>query len=89
MRELWRHLDVFQLYAAVGASLGGMCSVAMAALYPEMVPRLVALSSGSKAHPSAIAFRYLQRRCIMEDPLWNRGHYYEGDYPMRGTKLAR
>ncbi|XP_076802489.1 serine O-succinyltransferase-like [Clavelina lepadiformis] len=82
-------LGIKKLYAAVGASLGGMCSVTMAALYPEMVSRLVSLSSSSKAHPTAIAFRYLQRRCIMEDPIWNRGHYYDGEYPLRGTKLAR
>ena len=66
-----------------------MCSVAMASFYPHMVSRLVSLSAGSNAHPRAIAYRYLQRRCIMEDPLWNRGHYYEGEYPLKGTKLAR
>lgn len=73
----------------MGSSLGGMCSIAMGAFYPHMVGRLVSLSAASKAHPTAIAFRYLQRRCIMEDPNWNKGHYYDGKYPLRGTKLAR
>ena len=79
----------FQLYAAIGSSLGGMCSVAMAALYPSMVSRMISISACTQSHPSSIALRYLQRRCIMEDPNWNRGHYYGLNHPIRGMKLAR
>jgi len=86
---LVQNLGIKKLYAAVGSSLGGMCSVAMAALYPDMVARMISISACTQSHPSTIALRYLQRRCIMEDPNWNRGHYYGLNYPIRGMKLAR
>lgn len=87
--KLLEHLGIEKLYAAIGSSLGGMCSVAMAALYPSMVSRMISISACTQSHPSSIALRYLQRRCIMEDPNWNRGHYYGLNHPIRGMKLAR
>ncbi|XP_046547209.1 LOW QUALITY PROTEIN: uncharacterized protein LOC124257240 [Haliotis rubra] len=51
--------------------------------------RLISKSSCAQSHPSAIAFRYLQRKCIMSDHNWNKGHYYDGDFPKIGMKLAR
>ncbi|VDI73353.1 homoserine O-acetyltransferase [Mytilus galloprovincialis] len=33
--------------------------------------------------------RYLQRKAIMSDPNWNKGHYYGAKYPKMGMKLAR
>lgn len=82
-------MKISQLHAVVGSSLGGMCSIAYAALYPEKLRKLVSISACSQSRPSSIALRYLQRRCIMEDSNWNKGHYYEGTYPHRGMKLAR
>ena len=51
--------------------------------------RLITISSCAQSHPSSIAMRYLQRKCIMCDPNWNKGHYYDGAYPKVGMKLAR
>ena len=51
--------------------------------------RIVSISSCGHSHPSSIAMRYLQRKCIMCDPNWNKGHYYDGVYPKTGMKLAR
>lgn len=83
------HLGIEHLHASVGSSLGGMCSLAAAALYPERVGRMVSISSCAASHPSSIAMRYLQRKCIMSDPNWNKGHYYDNKYPKMGMKLAR
>jgi len=77
------------LYASVGSSLGGMCSVLMSALFPEKVERVVSISACLESQPSSIALRYLQRRCIMEDPNWNYGNYYNREYPYKGMQLAR
>ncbi|XP_064648736.1 uncharacterized protein LOC135500950 [Lineus longissimus] len=86
---LLEHLGVEKLHGSVGASLGGMCSLAIAAMYPERVSRTISISSCAATHPSSIALRYLQRRTIMADPLWNRGYYYDGPFPRLGLKLAR
>nr|XP_002127161.1 uncharacterized protein LOC100184437 [Ciona intestinalis] len=87
--HLLTHLGIDKVYAAVGSSLGGMCSIAMSSLYPDKVARVISISGCAKTHPTSIALRYLQRRCIMEDPDWKVGHYYEGEYPLKGMKLAR
>ncbi|XP_046328344.2 acetyltransferase efuC-like [Haliotis rufescens] len=83
------HLGIQKLHASVGSSLGGMCSVLNTVLYPERVGRLISISSCAQSHPSAIALRYLQRKCIMSDHHWNKGHYYDAEFPMIGMKLAR
>ncbi|KAK7505093.1 hypothetical protein BaRGS_00003663 [Batillaria attramentaria] len=77
------------LHASVGSSLGGMLSLMSSVIHPERVGRVVSISSCGQSHPSSIAMRYLQRKCIMCDPNWNKGHYYEGTYPKVGMKLAR
>lgn len=51
--------------------------------------RIISISSCAQSHPSSIAMRYLQRKTIMSDPNWNKGHYYDGPYPKMGMKLAR
>ena len=51
--------------------------------------RIISISSCAQSHPSSIAMRYLQRKTIMSDPNWNKGHYYDGAYPKMGMKLAR
>ena len=52
--------------------------------------RAVTISSAARSHPSSIAMRYLQRKAIMLDPAWHKGHYYLGEhYPKLGMKLAR
>ncbi|XP_041368619.1 serine O-succinyltransferase-like [Gigantopelta aegis] len=82
-------LGIGKLHGAVGSSLGGMCSLMSAILFPERVGRFVSISSCAQSHPSSIAMRYLQRKCIMSDPNWNKGHYYGGTFPKIGMKLAR
>lgn len=84
------HMGIEKLHAAVGSSLGGMCSIMAGVIYPERIKRLVSISACSYSHPTSIAMRYLQRKAIMVDPKWQMGHYYgTGDYPKTGMKLAR
>ncbi|XP_078687384.1 uncharacterized protein LOC144919729 isoform X2 [Branchiostoma floridae x Branchiostoma belcheri] len=83
------HLGIDKLHASVGPSLGGMISLMAGALYPDRVGRVVSISACAQSHPASIAMRYLQRRCIMQDPHWNNGYYYDGKYPGQGMKMAR
>jgi len=82
-------LGIGKLHAVVGSSLGGMQSIAAAAMYPERVGRLVSISAAAVSHPMSIALRYAQRQVLMADPNFGEGDYYSGEFPWQGMKLAR
>ncbi|KAI8065457.1 homoserine O-acetyltransferase [Gongronella butleri] len=82
-------LGVDKLHASVGSSMGGMQSIAAAAMHPERVGRLVSISACARSHPYSIALRHTQRQVLMSDPNWNKGFYYKGVPPHVGMKLAR
>ncbi|OBA20143.1 homoserine acetyltransferase [Metschnikowia bicuspidata var. bicuspidata NRRL YB-4993] len=89
-RELVR--DVFgvkKLHASVGASMGGMQSLAYAWEFPDEVENVISISGCARSHPYSIALRHTQRQVLMSDPNWNRGFYYEKVPPHIGMKLAR
>jgi len=58
------HLEIDQLHGFVGASYGGMVGLALGALYPERVRRLLVLCAAHRPHPMAVALRVLQRRIV-------------------------
>ncbi|HET9333577.1 MAG TPA: homoserine O-acetyltransferase [Gemmatimonadota bacterium] len=87
--ELLAHLKVERLHAVIGSSMGGMLALEYAALFPEAVDRLIAISASGMTHPFAIALRHVQRRAVMLDPAWRGGRYYEIGQPAAGLSLAR
>ena len=88
--RLVRALGVDTLFASVGASMGGMQSLAAGVLYPERVGRVASISGCARSHPYSIAMRHTQRQVLMMDPAWRRGFYYgSGPPPHAGMKLAR
>ena len=92
VRAQFRLLDglgVKKLYASVGASMGGMQSLAAGVLFPERVGRIASISGCARSHPYSIAMRHTQRQVLMMDPKWNRGFYYDSIPPHAGMKLAR
>ncbi|KAI9812763.1 MAG: hypothetical protein M1827_004519 [Pycnora praestabilis] len=92
VRAQFRLLDglgIGKLYASVGASMGGMQSLAAGVLFPERVGRVVSISGCARSHPYSIAMRHTQRQVLMMDPNWSRGFYYNGIPPHAGMKLAR
>jgi homoserine O-acetyltransferase len=82
-------LGIERLHASVGASLGGMQSLMIAALVPERVGRLVSISAAACSHPQSIAMRFVQRQAVMADPDWRDGRYYGESFPHRGLRVAR
>lgn len=89
-RQLVREVfGVTKLHASVGASMGGMQSLAFAAEFPDEVDRIVSISGCARSHPYSIALRHTQRQVLMSDPNWNRGFYYDKVPPHIGMKLAR
>lgn len=92
VRAQFRLLDAFKigkLYASVGASMGGMQSLAAGVLFPERVGKIATISGCARSHPYSIAMRHTQRQVLMMDPNWARGYYYNGIPPHSGMKLAR
>jgi len=55
-------LGIGRLYASVGASMGGMQSLAAAVMFPDRVARLVSISGCARSHPYSIAMRHTQRQ---------------------------
>ncbi|KAJ3025792.1 UNVERIFIED_CONTAM: hypothetical protein HDU68_006668 [Siphonaria sp. JEL0065] len=93
VRAQFRLLDslgVETVHGVVGSSMGGMQSLAAAALYPDRVQRIVSISAAARSHPYSIALRHAQRQVLMSDPNWMGGSYYEhGVIPDKGLSLAR
>lgn len=88
-RLITSHFGIDKLYASVGASMGGMQSLAFATEFPDSVSRVVSISGCARSHPYSIAMRHTQRQVLMADPNWKRGFYYDGVPPHVGMKLAR
>lgn len=70
VRAQFRLLDMLgidKLYASVGASMGGMQSLAAGALYPERVGKIASISGCARSHPYSIAMRHTQRQgtCVL------------------------
>ncbi|PVU94190.1 hypothetical protein BB561_002737 [Smittium simulii] len=82
-------LGIDRLHASVGASMGGMQSLAAAKLFPDRVNRFISISACALSHPYSISLRYCQRQVLLSDPNFNRGNYYDGVIPHVGMKLAR
>lgn len=92
VRAQFRLLDglgIQKLYASVGASMGGMQSLAAGVLFPERIGRIASISGCARSHPYSIAMRHTQRQVLMMDPNWARGYYYGRIPPHAGMKLAR
>jgi homoserine O-acetyltransferase len=87
--EVVRALGLDRLHAVVGASMGGMTSIAYAILFPEYADSLVSISGSARAAPFAISLRSLQREIIQSDPIWNDGNYDVKEEPVLGMRLAR
>lgn len=87
--RLLDELGITKLFASVGASMGGMQSLAAGVLFPERVGRIASISGCARSHPYSIAMRHTQRQVLMMDPKWSRGFYYDSIPPHAGMKLAR
>lgn len=82
-------LGLQRLHAVVGASMGGMTSVAHSILFPDVAESLVSISGAARALPYSIGLRSLQREMIRSDPEWKDGAYEIGKGPATGMRLAR
>ena len=82
-------LEISQLYAVIGGSMGGMQVMQWAIEYPDLVKRIIPMATTWRQNAQAIAFDEVGRQAIMQDPKWLQGNYTEGEGPDVGLAIAR
>ncbi len=88
-KALLDHLDISQLHAVIGGSIGGMQVLQWCVRYPEMVRAAIAIATTMRHSALAIAFNEIARQSIMADPHWKNGNYYGISRPDMGLAVAR
>ncbi len=87
-KKLIEHLGIKRLRAVVGGSIGGMQALQWGIDFPEMVERVIAVGAAPLGG-FGLAFNHQQRQAIINDPLWQDGHYPPHSPPAAGLALAR
>ena len=87
--KLLDHLGISQMFAIIGASMGGMQALALAVEHPERVRVCVPIATCLSHTAMQIAFNEIGRRAILSDPNWNGGNYSEDRRPVHGLAVAR
>jgi len=84
------HLEIDQLFAVFGGSMGGMQVLEWAAKYSNRVFAAIPIATAARHSAQNIAFHEVGRQAIMADPDWCGGDYLSQDKrPHRGLAVAR
>lgn len=87
--HLVKHLGVERLLSVVGGSMGGMQALEWSIDYPDMVDSVIPIATTSQLSPQSIAFDWVGREAIKNDPRWNFGDYSPDQVPEGGLATAR
>jgi homoserine O-acetyltransferase len=88
--RLLDRLGIAKVHAVIGGSLGGQQALEMALAYPDRVERAVILASSARLSAQGLAFNAVARYCILNDPHFAEGNYYDRpDGPDAGLAAAR
>jgi homoserine O-acetyltransferase len=83
-------LGIERLHAVVGGSMGGMQALSLAANWPSIAQRVLAVAATGTMPAQNIAFQEVGRQAVMADPAWRGGDYYaSGNAPDAGLAVAR
>jgi homoserine O-acetyltransferase/O-succinyltransferase len=88
-RRLLDHLEIPELFAVIGGSMGGMQVLQWAIEYPDFVKRILPMATTARQGSQAIAFNEVGRQAIMQDPEWRGGVYERNEGPRVGLAIAR
>lgn len=89
-RRLIDHLGITKLHAVVGGSLGGHQALTWATRMPERIKNCAAIATSPRLTSQALAFDVVGRNCILRDPQFQGGQYYDQSHgPAVGLALAR
>ncbi len=87
--ELMKHLGIRKFLSVVGGSMGGMQAMEWAINYPDQVDSVIPIATTSQLSPQSIAFDWVGREAIKNDPNWNDGNYSADHVPEGGLATAR
>ncbi|MGZ7048315.1 MAG: homoserine O-acetyltransferase MetX, partial [Methanobacterium sp.] len=88
-KKLIDYLQIKQLFAVIGGSMGGMQVLQWCVSYPNMVKLAIPIATAANSAPQQIAFNEVGRQAIISDPKWNKGYYSLEEIPNDGLSLAR
>jgi len=83
------HLGIDKVLAAVGGSMGGFQVLQFAASYPDRCRLAIPIATAGRQSAQNIAFDEIGRQAILADPRWNKGDYYDREFPVDGLSIAR
>ena len=82
-------LGIQTLHAVVGPSVGGLCTLTFANLFPQRVRKVISVASSYKNTILNRLLLFEQILAIENDPYFNGGDYYDNGRPNLGLALAR
>lgn len=88
-KELLDHLQIKEIFAVVGGSMGGMQALQWIVDYPKIVRRALIIAATPRHSAQTIAFNEVGRRAIQGDPDWKDGLYGIDKGPSVGLAVAR
>lgn len=88
-KRLIDHLQIDQLVAVIGGSVGGMQALEWCVRHPSVVVSAIPIATTMRHSAMAIAFNEVARQSIMADPNWKKGNYYGTKGPDMGLAVAR
>ena len=88
-QRLIEYLEIPELLAVVGGSMGGMQALQWSISYPEMVHSVAAIATTAQLSPQSIAFDWIGRSAIQYDHEVVNGNYDDEFPPEHGLSIAR
>ncbi len=88
-KELLEHLQIKEIFAVVGGSMGGMQALQWIVDYPRFVRKSLIIAATARHSAQTIAFNEVGRRAIQGDPNWENGSYTFDKGPGVGLAVAR
>ncbi|MEE3003220.1 MAG: alpha/beta fold hydrolase [Pseudomonadota bacterium] len=83
---LLKALDITEIFAIIGNSMGAYISLTLAIHLEKKVNKLISISSSYKAYPNTRAIHQIQKEIITQDEHWNNGNYSR---EIKSMKIAR
>lgn len=83
-RTLFDRLGIYDVYAVIGGSMGGMQALVYAVEYPQFAKKIISIGATYATQPWAIAFNKIAQEAIRKDPAFKNGYYDPSDIKENG-----